>query len=524
MISPTNQKNLSQNIHTSVTEPWFDNIDFEDDTSWVSIEQGDISDVDGFIGQGYGNSIVFGDSGEIRIDEALNNGDWSDFNNPEFPISPSHNGSNSAGLWVDHEWNEGIDQTLNTPSIHWKRNITMPVNMSDYIITSASLDVIFNATVTAQGSNPSQPHIGGIERPGDYTEGLNPPTDTQFGIGDFATFYVLISDVENNKVFQIASNKTTDLGQDSPEITNYSDTLLRIIPEDVLISYLTSVLENDKFNFTITLGIDIYCEDNEYNTDLDTWNSLIMRSFNLTFTYKKKINQFTTVSWEQVGDQISGNNTQITNAKLNFEYMINQTWPYTSSPNSEIRIFINNKMYNETIKLSRDKPILGDAFQDDIDITSFISKDVNITLSIQIYLADEFGLDNDILISIDNVDFQITYIVITSETSEEPFLSRVLLIIASIVGLIVASYLIAYQKILKYPKPVRKVRKYKRTLRKGKPSVDILDRKKSFDKEFNKELHNTSSYIKGKPTGEVPPTKGIIKIEPNQISEPKKSP
>ena len=525
MISPIKQEKFSQNIHTSVVKQWeLNNTNFDYEASWVSIEQGDISDVDGFIGQGYGNYIVFGDSGEKRIDEPLNNGDWSDFNNPQFPISPSHNGSSSAGLWVDHEWDEGIDQTLNTPSIHWKQNITMPINMSDYIITSASLEVIFNATVTAQGSNPSQPHIGGIERPGDYTEGFNPPTDTQFGIGDFATFYVLISDVENNYVFQVASNQTTDLGQDNPEVNNYSDTLLNIIPEDVLISYLTSVLESDNFNFTITLGIDIYCEDNEYNVDIDTWNSLIMRSFNLTFTFKKKINQFTAISLEQAGKQISGESVQITNARLNFDYKINQTWPYISSPNSEIRIFINNKQYNETIKLSRAEDIFQEVFQDRIDVTSFISKDVNITLSIQVYLADEFGLDEDILISIDNIFFQIAYIELTSDISEEPFISRVLLIVASIIGLIIASYLVAYQKILKYPKAVRKVRKYKRTLRKGKPSVEILDRKKSFEKEFKKELHNTSSYLRGKPTGEVTPIKEIKKIEPNQISEPKKSP
>ena len=333
MISPINQEKFSQNIHTSVVKQWLNNTNFDYEASWVSIEQGDKSDVDGFIGQGYGNYIVFGDSGEKRIDEPLNNGDWEDFNNPEFPISPNNNGSNSAGLWVDHEWNEGIDQTLNTPSIHWKQNITMPINMSDYMITSASLEVIFNATVTAKGSNPSQPHIGGIERPGDYTEGINPPTDTQFGIGDFATFYVLISDVENNYVFQVASNQTTDLGQDNPEVNNYSDTLLNIIPEEVLISYLTSVLESDNFNFTITLGIDIYCEDNEYNVDIDTWDSLIMRSFNLTFTYKKRINQFTAISLEQAGKQISGESVQITNARLNFDYKINQTWPYISSPN-----------------------------------------------------------------------------------------------------------------------------------------------------------------------------------------------
>jgi len=267
------------------------------------------------------------------------------------------------------------------------------------------------------------------------------------------------------------------------------------------------------------LGIDIYCEDNDYNVDIDTWDSLIMRSFNLTFAYKKKINQFTAISLEQAGKQISGDNVQITNAQLNFEYKINQTWPYISSPNSEIRIFINNKQYNETIKLSRAEDIFQEAFQDRIDVTSFISKDVNITLSIQVYLADEFGLDEDILISIDNIFFEITYIELTSDISEEPFISRVLLIVASIIGLVIASYLIAYQKILKYPKTVRKVRKYKRTLRKRKPSVEILDRKKSFEKEFKKELHNTSSYLRGKPTGEFTPIKEMKKIEPKKSPE-----
>jgi hypothetical protein len=501
------QETLPQNINTSAekeyTENWLNNTDFDYPTSWNSVEEGDIFDVDGFISQGYGNFLVFGDSGEMRIDDPLNNGEWSDFNNPEFPISPDNNGSSTAGLWIDHEWDEGVDQTRNSPSIHWKRNVTMPVNMSDYIITSASLEVMFNATVTAQGTDPLQPHIHGIERPGDYTEGFNPPTDTQFGIGDFATFYALISDIENNNEFQIAENQTTDLGQDSPEVNNYSDTILNPVPQDVLISYLTTVLEEDNYNFTITLGIDIYCEDNEYNVDIDTWNSLIMRSFNLTFTYKKRIDQFTSVSFEQAGDQITGENTQITNAEFNFDYKINQTWPYNASPNSEIRIFFNNKQYNETIKLSRAEETIKGAYQNNLDFTSFISKDINISLSIQVFLADEFGLDDDIMISIDNIFFRITYIEITSVSSEEPFIFRILLIISIIIGLIVASYLVAYQRIFQYPKPVRKVRRYRRTLKKGAPSVAIIPRNGAFKKEFDKKLHLTTGHLRGKPTGEV---------------------
>ena len=518
------EKSYTQNISISSEKPhreqWLDNSNFDDQTSWIGIEEGDPSDVDAFISQGYGNYLIIGDSGEKRIDDPLNNGDWTDFNNPKFPISPDTNGSDSRGLFVTHEWDEGVDQTRNTPSIHWKSNITMPVNMSDYIITSAFLEVIFNATVTAQG--PIQTHIYGIERPGDYTEGFNPPADTQFGIGDFATFYVLISDVENNNVFQVAINQTTDLGQDSPEVNNYTDTPLEVIPEEVLITYLSSILENDNFNFTITLGIDIYCEDNEYNVDIDTWNSLILRSFNLTFTYKKKINQFSSISWQQTGEDISGENIQITNARLNFDYKINQSWPLISSPNSDIRVLINNKQYVETIKLSRATDSFQEAYPGNIDITSLISKDIDIALTIQVYLADEFGLSEDILISIDNVFFEISYIEIISDIFSEPVIFQILVIAASLISLTIGGYLVAYQRVLKYPKPVRKVRKYRRTLRKKNPSVEIIGQKRAFEKEYKRKLHATSSLLRGKPSEKISRVEDISKVELNKAPESKK--
>lgn len=510
----------------SFSSQWLANRFFNDNSSWTSIKDGDISDVDAFIDQGWGNYLIHGDSGEIRIDEPLNNIDWQDYNNPKFPISPDTNGSSSAGLYITHQWHEGVDQTRNTPSIHWKRTIRMGFNMSDYIITDASLEVIFNATVTAVGTNPLQPHIGGIERPGDYTEGEfpNPPNnETQLAIGDFATFYVLISDVENNNVFQIAVNKTTDLGQDSPEVTNYTDTALDKVPKNILISYLNSVLEYDNFNFTITLGIDVYCEDNEYNADIDTWDMLIMRSFNLTFTYKKKIDQFTTVSWEQTGTQITGENKQVTGAQLNFDFKIDNLWPSSLSPNSEIRVSINNKQIIETIKLSRAIVSSQDAYPGRIDVTSFISKDIDISLSIQVFLADEFGLTEDITISIDNVYFLISWNLYTDDVFSEPWFFSVLLILASITGLSIGGYLFAYQRVLKYPKPVRKVRKYRRTLaRKKEPTVFIVDREKAFKKGYKQELHKTSSFLKGKPTGETTSVKASP--QPKHPIESKKIP
>ncbi|MFX1601522.1 MAG: hypothetical protein ACFFB6_13085, partial [Promethearchaeota archaeon] len=465
------------------------NTNFDYPTSWVSIEEGDETDVDSSISNGYGNFVIYGDSGEKRIDEPLNNGEWQAYNNPMFPISPDTNGSSSAGLYITHLWNENIDQTRNTPSIHWKRTIPMGINMSDYIITDASLEVIYNASVQALGHDG-----GGIEVPGDYTEGEFPPGDTQLATGDFATFYVLISDIDNINSYLIAINKTTNLGEDARVITNHTDTPLDVVPKNILISYLNSVLQYNYVNFTITLGIDLYCEDNEYNVDIDNWKMLIMRSFNLTFTYEKKIDKFTSISWEQTGNQISGENIQIANAVLNFDFKIDNTVFSSLSPNSEIQVFINNKQLIRSIRLSRATEILQEAYPGGIDVTSFISKDIEIAISIQLYLKDEFGLGENITISIDNVDFLITYVVYIDDIFSEPLIFQILLYVASIAGLSIGGYLLAYQRVLKYPKPVRKIRKYRRTLaRKNEPSVSIVNRKDAFMKEYKQELHKTST-------------------------------
>ncbi|MFW9877254.1 MAG: hypothetical protein ACFFG0_29540, partial [Candidatus Thorarchaeota archaeon] len=390
----------------TLTAVWLENPTFEDpiEPTWYSELGGDVSDVEATSGLGNLNLKIRGDSGIMRIDEVLSDSNWIATNNPEFPILPDNYGIGSSGCSVFHSWDEFDDQTLNTPSVHWKRNITLPVNMSDYIITSASLEVIFNATVTAS------PHINGIDTKRDFDIGNVP----QLAIGDFATFYVLISDLENENEYQIAVNKTTNLGQDDPVVSSYPDTLLQTIPQNILISYLTSVIEKDNFNFTITLGIDIYCEDNEPGGDIDIWNSLNIKSFNLTFTYKKKIDQFTTVSWNQDGgivSNISSDIVMIDEARLNFKYKIDSNWT-ENSPNSEIRAFINNNKLSETIKLSEVPTSFQVAKAGGFDVTSLIPYDVNINFSIQVYLADEFNLDKNVTISLDYIYLNITYTVI----------------------------------------------------------------------------------------------------------------
>ncbi|GAG85787.1 unnamed protein product, partial [marine sediment metagenome] len=133
---------------------------------------------------------------------------------------------------------------------------------------------------------------------------------------------------------------------------------------------------------------------------------------NLTFTCQKKMDKFTSVSWCQDGDKISGTNVVIKNATLNFKYKIDQNWT-ESSPNSEIRILINNLLHSETIKLSTANTTFQDAKIGGFDVSSLIPINENINTTIQVYLADTFALDRKVNISIDDVYLKISYKIIT---------------------------------------------------------------------------------------------------------------
>lgn len=402
-------------VQDNYTIEWLDNPTFETPiTPWYNTTEGDASDINATTDSNQANYNILGESGVLQVDEALSSSDWSVFNNPGRPVLPDTYSISSAGAEIYHYWDESVNQTRNTPSIHWKRNIEMPVNMSDYIITSASLGVVFNATVEV---SPHAVTGSGIDRDGDT--GLD-----AYAIGDFAEFYILISDINNTQEYQIAYYQTVDLGRDSPATPSIVDTILNSVPEEVLISLLSAVLSTDNYNFTITMGIDIYCEDNEYGADDDEWTSLLFKSLNLTFSYQKKIDKFTSLAWNQIGDTISGANIDIKNATLNFKYKIDTTWT-DESPNSELRFFINNNQYPETVKLSTATSIFQDAKVGGFDVTNLILKNVNITLSIQLYLADTFPIDQEFTLSIDNASLLISYTETTIEetTSLEIFLN-----------------------------------------------------------------------------------------------------
>ncbi len=114
-----------------------------------------------------------------------------------------------------------------------------------------------------------------------------------------------------------------------------------------------------------------------------------------------------------------------------------------------------------------------------------------VNLSIEVLIKDEFGLDEVITISIDNVTLDISYIIFAPNP---PLLAGngggggtkyirgedyTLAVIGLTVGIIALGTLFGlYQIHFKYPPMVRKIRKLKKTVRKGKISKPILVNKR----------------------------------------------
>jgi len=402
-----NHEQIQTSAQESFQEQWIENPDFSSTDNWTSTKGGlgDPQDVNAFIGNEAANYEVLGKKGTFSLTETPINGtNWTAVPNPDFPHGPTSNYSDAEGLKVEHLFDDH-DANQN-PSVHWDRNFTMPEDMSDYIITTASIQARVNATVDQD-----------VDCPGDTVpiDGGGPNSLDQTESYDYVRFYVLLSDLAKEKVYEIAFLQPTDLGEGNPPGNDIlSNTYLIPISEDVLIFYLASVLSTDYYNFTVTLGIRIYTADNYNNYDNDEFHELLINSVILNFTYEKKINQQTSISWNQEGDKpddISSDNVTVNEAILNFRYMINDTWT-PLSPNSEIQVLINGFTHTETINLWDDaKTYFQDAKSVGFDVTYLIDEDKNINLSIQVFLADEFELNRTIAIAIDNISLYVSYTV-----------------------------------------------------------------------------------------------------------------
>ena len=502
--APDNIENLhSSGVINHNNIIWLENPNFNDSGApWFSNTVGDATDLTALINL---NQAAFKVEGDVRtfsdISGVPQSSDWVEFNHSVRPLPLIHE-INEFGLNVSHVYDEDAsgdfpnsgDQTANLAGVLWKRNISLPVDMSDYIITNASINAVVNGSADTD-----------IETPNDHP----PFADGGYAsLFDFARFYVEISDVNNIESYEIASNKTLNLGQTYAGRRDYnyttrvymSDTNMTTIDEDILIFALTQVLKHDKFNFTITLGIEVDSEDNYPGYELDVWYSLLIKSCDLSFTYVKRMDKSSIVAWNQIGNKINGTNVKIIDGNLNFRYKIDQPWPSSLSPNSEIRAIINDKQHSETIKLGSATSDFQYAKFAGYNVTSLLNEGINISLSIQLVIADNFGLDRKINISIDDVYLQISYTETIPDTVEEPWIATGFFIITLIAVVVLGGFLIMYMKVWRFPIPVRKVRKYRKSLSNDKtPGVGIVSQKTSFSRDYHQELKKTDKLLKGAP-------------------------
>ena len=499
---------------------WLENPNFNDTgTPWFSNTVGDVTDLTASINL---NQAEFEVEGDVRTFSGISgvpqSSDWVEFNHSVRPLPLTHE-INEFGCNVSHVYDEDAggdfpnsgDQTANLAGVLWRRNISLPVDMSDYIITTASINAVVNGSADTD-----------IETPSDHP----PFADGGYAsLFDFARFYVEISDVNNIESYEIAHNKTLNLGQtyDGRRDYNYTtrvymnDTNMTTVDEDILIFALTQVLKHDGYNFTVTLGIDVDSEDNYPGYELDVWYSLLIKSCDLSFTYIKRMDTSSIVSWNQIGNKINGTNVKIIDGNLNFRYKIDQPWPSSSSPNSEIRVIINDKQHSETIKLGSAITDFRYAKVGGYNVTSLINEGINISLSIQLVIADDFGLDRKIDVSIDDVYLLISYTETIPDTIEEPWIATGFFIITAIATLVLGGFLIMYIKVWRFPIPIRKVRKYRKSLRIDKnPDIKVMPGKISFKKNYQDEIKKSNRLLKGTPTNEnTVPGKILDKKEGN---------
>lgn len=107
------------------------------------------------------------------------------------------------------------------------------------------------------------------------------------------------------------------------------------------------------------------------------------------------------------------------------------------------------------------------------------------TLTISVYAGDDYDFKR----------FVLTLNVISHP--ENVLLFQILTVLSVITVLGVGGYLVAYQKVFKYPKTVRKIHKFKKSIKKGKdrPTVEIRSRKELIKKLYEKDLGSLSKSL-----------------------------
>jgi len=175
------QENLSisasQLSKKAFNNQWIENSDFSNNSGWITEVNGDARDVDAYINGGSGNLITIGEEHSITLisgtPNSTNSPNWYNNTNPEIPVYPTNGHKiNESGCFASHYWAEHSGTSTNAyqkASVQWEKVISTPHNMSDYFITSASVNVLINATAKAyEGCGVGDVwHWEGVEVSGD---------------------------------------------------------------------------------------------------------------------------------------------------------------------------------------------------------------------------------------------------------------------------------------------------------------------------------------------------------------------
>jgi hypothetical protein len=461
------------------------NPDFQTNDFWNFTigERGDGSVFNNSIYNNFANFELLGEKKKLVLSAGVPNQTslsegWIISNNSNY-LPPDFTDINNSGCYVWHTLDESpaSGQIRNFPSVHFKKNISIQDNMSQYKITSVDLEVLVNASV--------DPNVDAVN------DTVNLDLGTE--IGDWVLFYVDVIDFDNNYAYRIAENRSENLGLDEPgfdPILNITDGLLKTKSQSYLINALESVLLYDNHNFTIILGMDIYCEDNKVGGggDSDHWNHLIFKECNLSIQYQRKVQKFTTISLNQILEELP-ENIEITDATLNYKYKIEHSWPTSLSPFSEIRALINGNPYIETVELSNANSSFQNAKSGGFDISSLLLKGQKNNLSLELYIANDFIYNQSNNLALDNISLLVSYNFIREGIDFSPL---VIGLTIGLVGLVIG--IGAYQLYFKYPPTVRKIRKLRKKIRKNKGSKTIT--LNSYNEKINNIYQHKTESLK----------------------------
>jgi len=213
MISLGNSSEMSSNDELlrssdiTTTKQWITNGDFSSQENWTVIkgELGDPTDVDASISNGEANYQVLGFDDQFTFEENYNMGaSWVKSNHLSFPVDPTYgNIVAGEGFRAEHSWDDTSANQV--PSVQWEHNFSLPVNMSDYVITSATVSAGLNATVDSNIDTVADGDAVNSARTGGYN------IDTH-SVGDYIRFYVAISDLQKTKIEEIAYTQSATLG------------------------------------------------------------------------------------------------------------------------------------------------------------------------------------------------------------------------------------------------------------------------------------------------------------------------